>query len=224
MLNERREAEELLKNKKNKKECDYRELMILSKYFKEIGVKHVECRNEIFKWAKTNSINIKDNLTSIVAKVFSKDLKLFEGEVKIFKEDIDMINRCSGYIKGVHKERHKYNVRLLMFAFLAYHKMNKDDRSVCKISIYGISGWTGIAKNHIHSRYMKDIYNSGFMIKETKDNEMIKLKTLRRDFKMVSRNNEFFIDYPKYEDEDNFFIFKDNNIKEEFDSVNKYFE
>jgi hypothetical protein len=222
MLNERREIDELLNGQIFNKKNLYRSCWLLAKHFKEEGYDQYDTVGQIYKWGSRNDLKLHDNQVSIANKVYRDNLEIQEEEVKIYKTDIDQINKYANYYPGYQSSKKNYNMRLVLFAILAYHRTFKNANDECRISMIGISSWTNIHEQHLHNRYLNKIYESNF-IEKVKEDEFMHLKSLRRKNKIKSKVNKFVLNIDNPNEDDEFIIFKDNDLRLEFDLINEHF-
>ncbi len=198
------EIKAILEGKRINKHYTYRVCYLLARYFKSLDYNHFQIREEIFKWAKANNIYITDDLNSIIQRALKDRRKIVEDvNIRISNNDLEEII----------KRFDRYNTRLTAFAILCFAKKYANKDGSFYISRIGLSNWIGIAHTHLSSKYIRELIDFNYIERIKANNpQLIKIKNKFVSKSSVYKINVNFHNSGKY-------IFKDNNIREEFENI-----
>lgn len=153
MINEKQEALDYLQGKHIQKDNMYRTCLIIARYYKEEGLKHVDIRNTIFDWAGQYHIYIKHDLNAIITYVMSNPLPLKEKTVKINQKDRDTISRITTNPK----------TRLVALALLCYAKAYGNKNREFHISSVSLGAWIGMHRSQLKRRYIQELIDFEYL-------------------------------------------------------------
>lgn len=209
MLNEKNEVLAILEGKRINKKRIYRSCYLLAKYFKSIGYDFYQTRKEIFAWANKYGIFIIDDLNSIINRAYrDKNELIDEVSVSIGKQDLyEIIDRFD-----------RYNARIAAFAIMCFAKVNANHNGEFQLSLIGLSNWIEVNYSVLVGRVIKELINFGYIKKVEKR----KFTHVRQKNHPISNPMTFklLVSFDKNED----FVFKDENIKSEFEKIVSIYE
>lgn len=241
MINEIAEVEAILEGKRINKNYLHRTIVLLIRYFASIEEDGEELSKNliakrIFDWACSHDINIPHtvNIMFLINK-HMKDNKL-KGRptTRIYKAEVKYINKLVGYDPrpNKHKSKYKIGMRRFMVAMLLLYKSNgrKYDQTV-KFSMVGFCTWTGIDRKKIYERYVIPMEMLGFIERpDFKEGEYMMLRSpATRKSKPLSKATTIKVNMPKElrnlekTTSRNFYEFKDEDFRREFDEMNEEF-
>ena len=204
MLNERNEINAILNGERINKKYTYRSCYLLAKHFKFLGCNMIETRKEIFNWANKFGVFITEDLNSIIQRAFKDKSKIID-DVCIYINDND--------IGEINKRFDKYNTKLTAFAILCFSKKYANSNGIFQMSLVGLSNWVGIQHTNISGRIIKELVDFNYIEKINKNNY---LRIIRKNHSIthpiIYKINVPIENYGNY-------IFRDNNIKEEFQEI-----
>jgi hypothetical protein len=156
LINEIQRAEELLNGRKFNDSYFFSAYCVLIRYYKYHGLSKDKTKENILEWENKFCYDRYFDLTNAIDRVydindeFKKDVR-----VNISKKDIEEINFRFDSI----------NMKKIAFAMLCYAKVKANKDGVFYINFGELSEWIYISSNNIHSRYMKDLEQWGYIEK-----------------------------------------------------------
>lgn len=203
MINEQQEISDILNGRRIDPRHTYRTCYLLAKHWKEQGCSMPETVENIFNFGKTHNVYFTQNIVNLAQKAYT-DNKPLRGEAKIYvsQHDLDIIRQ---------KFFGKKNESLIAFAFLMYAKMFADENGKFNISMVGFSQWVGISKNHIYSRYLKNL----IMMEYIRYSDPPTTRFLKRSHQYISKPSSFQILVP-FSNKRSAKVFNDKNLRAEF--------
>ncbi len=191
MIDELLEVKEYLEGNNIEKKCLFRILSLLSRYFKEQKMSHLEIRNAIFHWAGQYKIHIEYNLNSIIYQTMENSHPLYTG-AEISVNNADIMEITSRFDSK--------NCRLIALALLCYAKCHADSRGIFCISAAALSNWLHINNGHLSSRYLPELIDFGYIKKVENEksftwNKQIKSKSLVLKMNVpLTQKGEYFLE------------------------------
>lgn len=190
----------------------YRACIIIVKYFKYLGYDMFKAREELIKWIRKNNLILEFTLNSIIEKVYNHSLAFIDKiEISISRTELDDI--CERFDKE--------STRFIAFCILCYVKSKKIKNGIFSISLNGLANWSGVGYSNLYRNILPELINFQYL-------ELVKKGDLKKG--LVGTRNRLFQKantyklVPLMDDDGEFKILDDRNIKDVFDIIISKYE
>jgi len=202
MVDEVLEVQEYLQGKNINPKCLYRICYMLVKWYKQQGLSHLEIREAIFNWGKTNNIYIHCNVNNIIYQAINDKNRLRENViVRINNNDI----------QEIIKRFDSRNCKLLALSLLCLAKCSADRDGEFNVSLLALSNWTKIDYSNISKRYLPELIDFGYVSKQ----ENKRVFSWDKNVKSKSVSLKIMLPFSN----SGTYILKNNDIHELYDEI-----
>ena len=202
MINEYSWAEELYKgNRSPSTKNNYGDCMYLARYLIQNGNSVPQSCNLLYDWGKENHIYFDNRIVLMCQKAEKMQPLRDFVDIHISEEEINTI-------KTMLKKK---NSQIVALAMLCYAKAFHAPSESFDISTYQLELWTGIQRENISGRYIKEIESMG-IIKKVEPSAMDYWKGFAK-----SKMNKYKFCFPLLNEGK--YVLNDNNIIGFFESL-----
>ena len=138
----------------------YRICFLMVRWHKQCGYGKLQTREMLEAWAKSNALYIKYDCNDIINRVFDteKGAELKTAVVKVNERDV----------KNINSRFDNKKTKLVALAFICFAKAHANKLGEFSLSMSSLSAWTGINRQMLGRKYIKELIDFEFLEKISK--------------------------------------------------------